>query len=54
MVIPLESIGAAVSETETWLDCAVSIGSGGTDSDVFEIHYRLTGSSQQWLYGGFE
>ena len=54
MVIPLESIGAAVSETETWLDCAVSIGSGGTDSDVFEIHYRLTGSSQQWLYGDFE
>ena len=35
-------------------DCAVSIGSGGTDSDVFEIHYRLTGSSQQWLYGDFE
>ena len=54
MVIPLESIGAAVAETETWLDCAVSIGSGGTDSDVFEIHYRLTGSSQQWLYGDFE
>ena len=51
--IPFISIGITEIGTDTWLDTAISIGSSTADSDVFEIHYRLTGDQEAWLYGDF-
>lgn len=53
--IPLSVLGITSIGTDTWLDTAITIGSpSGGDSDTFEIHYRLTGPQQPWLYGDFE
>lgn len=54
MKISLSALGITTIGTDTWLDTALAIGQKDSDSDIFEIHYRLTGNQQPWLYGNFE
>lgn len=52
--IPFSAIGISGVGADTWLNTEITLGGNSTDSDTFSIHYRLTGSSQPWLYGDFE
>lgn len=58
MKIPLSEIGNSTPVQNDWFRLKVVIGkkisSTWTDTDVFSINYRTTGSSQSWLFGDFE
>ena len=58
MKIPLSEIGSSTPGQDDWFRIKViiskKISGTWTDMDVFSNHYRVTGSSQSWIYGDFE
>ncbi|HEY5584428.1 MAG TPA: hypothetical protein VIK78_08055, partial [Ruminiclostridium sp.] len=58
MKIPLSEIGSSTPVQDDWINLTVVVGKNvnqtWTDMDTINIHYRITGTSESWIFGDFE
>lgn len=58
MKIPLSEIGSSVPGQDSWINMKIFVGKQvnqvWNDMDSINIHYRITGSTESWIYGDFE
>ncbi|QUH30053.1 glycoside hydrolase family 66 protein [Vallitalea guaymasensis] len=58
MVIPLSELSSGSVSTGDWANMKIALGldngSGMQETDYMNIHYRITGNNESWLFGNSE